>query len=205
MRFSLIAALAENGVIGTNLPGKGTMGLPWHLPVDLKRFRKYTWGKPLLLGRKTMDTFPGPLPGREHIVLTRSHSYTPPVGVHVVHSCAEARRLAEGILARMGGDEVMVIGGGEIYQLFLPEVQRLYLTLVHGTFVGDAYFPSELPAGTYWRVIHHEKCPADQRNRHGHSFYILERIHTVEDGCGETILGGKALVEVLQAFVAKMG
>jgi dihydrofolate reductase len=169
MKLSLVAALARNGVIGTET------GLPWRLPADLKRFRKLTWGKPILMGRKTLETLGKPLDGREHIVLTRDPDYRAE-GVHLVHSVEEALRCAEELLSQLGGDEAMVIGGEQVYRVFLPHVTRMYLTVVEGDFAGTAHFPDELPAGALWRRAHHEFHPADQRNPHPHHFLIVDRV-----------------------------
>jgi dihydrofolate reductase len=133
-------ARADNGVIGRD----GT--LPWHLPEDLKHFKKSTMGKPLVMGRKTFESFPAPLPGRRHIVITRDADWHAP-GAEVVHS-------AEGAIA-VAGDvpEVAVIGGAEIFALFLPHATRIELTEVHRTVEGDTKMP---PLGTGWHVAHRE-------------------------------------------------
>ncbi|WP_052134308.1 dihydrofolate reductase [Sphingomonas sp. 37zxx] len=118
-------ARADNGVIGRD----GT--LPWRLPADLKRFKAMTMGKPMLMGRKTFDSFPSLLPGRRHIVLTRDTGWAAP-GAEVAHSVEDALALA--------GDapEVAVIGGAEIYALLLPHATRIEVTEVHLTPQGDA-------------------------------------------------------------------
>ena len=118
-------ARADNGVIGRD----GT--LPWHLPADLKRFKAMTLGKPMVMGRRTFDSFPAPLPGRRHIVLTRNHGWQA-TGAEVAHSPAEALRVA-------GGGHVAVIGGAEIFALFTPD--RVELTEVHADYTGDAVVP----------------------------------------------------------------
>ncbi len=112
--ITLIVARAQNGVIGRD--GR----LPWHLPADLKRFKALTIGSVMLMGRKTFDSLPGLLPGRRHIVLTRDRNWQAP-GAEVAHDAREALRLA-------GGDPVSVIGGADIFALFLPLADRIELT-----------------------------------------------------------------------------
>lgn len=132
----LIYARASNGTIGRD--GR----LPWHIPADLKHFKALTLGKPMIMGRKTFDSFPSPLPGRRHIVLTRDRDWSAE-GAEVVHSVEEALALA-------GDGEVAVIGGAEIYALFLPLAQRVELTEVHAEFAGDTHMP---PLGSEWEVV----------------------------------------------------
>ncbi len=119
MHISLIAAKSKNGVIGNNNK------LPWHLPEDLKYFKKMTLGKPVIMGRKTFESMDSkPLPKRENIILTRHADFVAP-GCIIVNSL-------EGALVAAGScEEVMVIGGGEIFALFLPIATRLYLTTVY--------------------------------------------------------------------------
>jgi dihydrofolate reductase len=128
MQISLIVAMAKNRVIGAD------NRLPWHLSADLKRFRKITLGKPVLMGRKTFESIGRPLPGRKNLVLTRTPHFEAP-GCLVVHSIAEAIREA--------GDapELMVIGGASLYAECLPSADTLYLTLIDQTFAGDTFFP----------------------------------------------------------------
>lgn len=121
---------------GKRLIGRDN-GLPWRLPDDMRWFREVTMGKPVIMGRKTYETIPvrfRPLPGRHNIVVTRNPAYQAE-GVTVVHSIEE-------VLAAVGDVDEIIIGGGvELYAAFLPTADRLYLTLVEGTFTGDAYFP----------------------------------------------------------------
>ena len=153
----LIYARAENGVIGRD------NGLPWHIPADLKHFKQLTLGKPMIMGRKTFESFPAPLPGRRHIVLTRDPRWQAP-GAEVAHSVDEALELA-------GGSQVAVIGGAEIYALFLPHAGRIELTEVHGTFEGDVTM-AEL--GPEWRETAREKHPAEN-GRPAFTFVTLVR------------------------------
>jgi len=132
MSISLIAAVAENNVIGK----KG--GIPWHLPEDLKRFKELTMGHPVIMGRKTFEsilTILGkPLPGRTNVVVTRQNDYAVPAEVEKYTSTEEA-------LAAHKGEEVFVIGGGEIYAQTIDRADTLYITHVEKTVEGDAFFP----------------------------------------------------------------
>ena len=164
MIVSAIAAIGKDGVIGRE--GK----LPWHLPDDLKRFRAITWGKPIIMGRKTHESLGRALPGRTNIVLTRSPGYRAE-GCTVVSSPIEALSLA----ASSGAEEAVVIGGSEVFRQFMPLCEKVYLTIVEGEFEGDAFFPVALLDPPEWEVIHEEVCPADARNRFGTSYRILRR------------------------------
>ncbi|AIT80308.1 diacylglycerol kinase [Novosphingobium pentaromativorans US6-1] len=153
----LIYARAANGVIGRD--GQ----LPWRLPADLKRFKAMTMGKPMIMGRKTFESFPSPLPGRRHIVLTRDASWQAP-GAEVAHSVEEA-------LAAAGEGDVAVIGGAEIYALFLDKATRIELTEVHADFEGDTFMP---PAGPSWHEAAREEHPAEGAYP-AHAFVTLLR------------------------------
>jgi len=132
----MVVARADNGVIGRD------GGLPWRLPDDLKRFKALTLGKPMVMGRRTFESLPGLLPGRRHIVLTRNRSWRRD-GAEVAGDVAEAVALAGDV------PELAVIGGAEIYALFMPHAHRIELTEVHRTVDGDTRMP---PLGTGWRV-----------------------------------------------------
>lgn len=132
----LVVARADNGVIGDR--GR----LPWHIPEDLKHFKKCTMGKPMVMGRKTFESLPRLLPGRRHIVMTRGGDWTAE-GAEVVHSVDEAIAQAGDVA------ELSVVGGAEIYRLFLPHAHRIELTEVHRTPDGDTKMP---PLGQGWRV-----------------------------------------------------
>ncbi|HEX7848670.1 MAG TPA: dihydrofolate reductase [Sphingomonas sp.] len=153
--ISFHLARADNGVIGRD--GR----LPWHLPADLKRFKAQTLGRPMIMGRKTFESFPSPLPGRRHIVLTRDREWSAP-GAEVAHSMEEALALA--------GDDVAVIGGAEVFALFLDRADRVELTEVHAAPEGDA----TVPAFTGWRETTREDHPADGE-RPAYSFVTLAR------------------------------
>ena len=136
----LIVARGDNGVIGN----KGT--LPWHIPEDLKHFKKLTMGKPMIMGRKTFESLPGLLPGRRHIVITRDAGWRKE-GAEVAHD-------AEAAIAAAGdATEIAVIGGADIFRMFLPLAKRIELTEVHRSPDGDTKMP---PLGPGWRVAARE-------------------------------------------------
>jgi dihydrofolate reductase len=153
----LIYARAANGTIGND----GT--LPWHLPADLKRFKALTMGKAMIMGRKTFESFPKPLPGRRHIVLTRDGGWQAQ-GAEVVHSVDEAQAIA-------GDGDIAVIGGAEINALFLDRASRVELTEVHADVAGDTVMPA-LDAA--WREIFREEHPAEN-DRPAFAFVTLTR------------------------------
>lgn len=132
--IGVIVAAADNDVIGSN------NALPWHLPADLAHFRRLTMGKPILMGRRTWESIGRPLPGRSNIVISRDRNFRAQ-GAHVVASMAAALDLARDIARIDGSDELMVIGGAEIYALTLPDASTLYLTRVHVSPCGDARLP----------------------------------------------------------------
>jgi dihydrofolate reductase len=167
MKLSLIVAMADNRVIGRNNQ------LPWYLPNDLKYFKRVTMAKPIIMGRKTFDSIGRPLPGRTNIVVTRNSEYQA-VGVKVVHSLAEALAIAESIAVIEGGDEVMVIGGAQLYEEALPHADKLYLTKVHSdTVEGDALFP--VLDWSQWQQISVEHFTAEAPNPYDYSFCLYSR------------------------------
>ncbi|MGJ3265369.1 MAG: dihydrofolate reductase [Salinarimonas sp.] len=162
----LVAAVARNGVIGRENQ------LVWRLRSDLRRFRTLTLGKPLIMGRRTFESIGKPLPGRETVVLTRDRGFAHP-GVSVAQSFDTAMATADTIAARMGADEIVVAGGGEVYALALPYAARLYLTRVEAEPDGDAVFPG-FDAGAF-REVRHEAHPAGPEDEHAFAFIDLER------------------------------
>jgi len=136
MRIALIAAMTKNNVIGNQNK------LPWHFPEELKYFKKITLGKPIIMGRKTFESMGSrPLPNRPNIILTQDKHFLAE-GCTIVHSVEEALKVASNKVAGTGNnEEIMVIGGAKIYQQFLPLASRLYLTIIHEEYTGDAYFP----------------------------------------------------------------
>ncbi len=158
--LSLIWAMDENRLIGRSNQ------LPWRLSADLQWFRQQTMGKPILMGRKTFDSIGKPLPGRLNIIITRQDIEIE--GCSVVHSLAQARASAA------DAQEIMVIGGAEIYSRLLDEADRLYITQIHDTFEGDTWFPAfDL---SDWRESHCETHQPDEKNPYTYSFKILERL-----------------------------
>lgn len=155
----LILARAANGVIGRD------GALPWHIPADLRRFKALTMGTPMIMGRRTFDGFPRPLPGRRHIVLTRALGWRAE-GAEVARSAADALALAGPVEA------VSVIGGAEIFALFLSRADRIELTEVAGNIAGDAVVPPFDPAA--WREQRREDHPALD-GVPAHSFVTLVR------------------------------
>lgn len=140
----LIMARADNGVVGN----KGKM--PWHLPADLRRFKQITMGKPMVMGRKTFDSLPGILEGRRHIVITRDQAWEEE-GAEVAHSLEDAIRIAN-------APHIAVIGGAEIYAMFLPRADRIELTEIALSPEGDARI--DYPAASDWEEIAREDYPA---------------------------------------------
>ena len=162
MKMSIVVAMAANGVIGRDNQ------LPWHLPADLKHFKQTTMGKPILMGRKTWESIGRPLPGRTNIVITRDSSYSA-AGCEVVNSIDAA------IAAAGEQDEVMVIGGAELYRQVLSDTDTIYLTRIHEAFDGDTCFP-EL-RNTEWHQVERVDHEADEKNSHDYSFIRLDRVH----------------------------
>ena len=149
-----VLARARNGVIGRD--GQ----LPWHLPADLKHFKAQTMGKPMIMGRKTFESFPAPLPGRRHIVLTRDPHWAAE-GAEVAHDVDAALALA-------GPGDVAIIGGAEIFALFLPHADRIELTEIDAAPEGDAV----VPGFTGWREVARAAHPAEG-DRPGYAFVSL--------------------------------
>lgn len=155
----IVVAVADNGVIG--LDGK----LPWHLPADLRHFKQVTLGHTLLMGRRTWESFAAPLPGRRSWVLTRDTRYTA-AGVRIFHDFAAA-------CTACVEPELHVIGGARVFAEALPVADRIELTRVHASPVGDTHFPA-FDMGA-WREIWRDEVPADARNAHACTFLRLKR------------------------------
>lgn len=167
MPLSIVVAVAENGVIGRD------NALPWRLRTDLRRFRALTMAKPLIMGRRCHESIGRPLPGRETVVMTRDPAYRAE-GMQLVGSWEEAKRAAAAAAARLGADEVAVVGGAEIYRLALPEAARLHLTLVHARPEGDVMFPAFDRA--LFREAGRVEVPAGPDDDHAATFLDLERV-----------------------------
>lgn len=168
MIMSLIVAMSDNRVIGRN------NAMPWHLPEDLKFFKRVTMGKPVIMGRNTYESIGKPLPGRDNIVITRNPDYQVD-GVHVVGSVQEAIELSGQLTAPDSEAEMMVIGGAQIFELTLPLADRIYLTELHTKIAGDVFFP-QFPR-EQWEEIARENRPATPENPFTYTFLILERIN----------------------------
>lgn len=158
MIISLIAAMDCNRLIGRD------NGLPWHLPDDFKHFKAVTLGKPVIMGRKTFESIGKPLPGRQNIVVSRSGFQAQ--GVESVSSIEQALTVAG------NAEEVMIIGGANLYQQMIARADRLYLTQVDGQFEGDAWFPQF--NSDDWSVVSSEKHHADEKNNF--NFTITEYV-----------------------------
>ncbi len=159
--ISLVVAIAENGVIGRD------NGLPWRLPADLQHFKRTTMGKPILMGRKTFESIGRPLPGRRNIVVSRNEQYRAE-GCETVSSIDAALELAA------NEREIMIIGGASFYEQLLERADRLYVTRIHASVEGDAYFPQV--DWSRWREIERSDHQPDERNEHAYSFVIYARV-----------------------------
>ena len=157
--LSIIVAASENNVIGRE------GALPWRLSEDLRRFKAITMGKPIVMGRKTWESIGRPLPGRQNIVITRQSDFA-------AEGCTVVSSIDQAIAAAGAADEIMIIGGSEIYALFLPRAQRVYLTRVHTVIEGDASFPRLDDA---WVLTGDEAHAADEQNEFDVSFRTYER------------------------------
>jgi len=153
--------MADDRVIGIN------NSLPWKLPADMQWFRRHTLGKPIVMGRKTFESFGGrTLPDRINIVITRDQDYQA-AGIVVVHDIEQALAAAGDV------EEVMIIGGASFYEQMLDRADRFYITHVHGQFEGDAWFPSY--EGYDWNQVSLEEHPVDEKNDYACSFIIIEK------------------------------
>lgn len=156
----MIAAAAENNALGKD------NDLVWHLPDDFKRFKKLTTGHHIIMGRKTFESFPQPLPNRTHIVISRKKDYHPK-GAVVVNSLEKALELAK------EDTQAFIIGGGEIYKLALPKAEKIELTRVHGEFEADTFFP-ELNEEN-WKLTAKKHHPADEKHKFAFTYLTYER------------------------------
>ena len=163
-RFAAIVAVDHQWGIGDG------EDLPWRLPLDLKRFKSLSMGKPLIMGRRTHESIGRALPGRRNIVLSRDASYEPAPGCELATSFEEARALVE-----RGGDvsEAIIAGGAGIYEAFMPHTQRVYLTVVHASLDQPVRLYPLAEEG--WEVLEREHPPSDERHDHPFTFLTLER------------------------------
>jgi dihydrofolate reductase len=159
--LTIIAAAAENNALGKDNQ------LLWHLPEDFKRFKALTSGHYIIMGRKTFESFPKPLPNRTHIIITRQLDYPAPEGCIVVPSLEKAIGLCP------KNEEAFVIGGGEIYQQALDEVDKIDVTRVHTTLDADTFFPTIDP--TTWEMVFEEFHPKDEKHAFDFTFLTYVR------------------------------
>lgn len=167
MRVKLVAAVAENGVIGRD------GGLPWRLSSDLKRFKAETMGKPVIMGRKTWESVGKPLPGRVNIVVTRDRTYRAE-GAEVAPTLADALTLAR-VRGRCmaGADEICIIGGGDIYAQAMPLADALSITHVLAAIDGDTVFPPI--DAQLWRAVSSTDVPVGEKDSHPTRHVLYER------------------------------
>lgn len=159
MEIAIIVAMTPQGLIGKDNQ------IPWHLPADLQRFKKITMGYPIIMGRKTFESLPGLLPGRQHIVLTRNLNYSAE-GCIVVTNWSQIKMLVE--------DRAFVIGGADIYSYALPIAKYLYITIVHAELGGDTYFPDWNKEE--WQEVECEFREKDEKNKFDMENIIYQRI-----------------------------
>jgi dihydrofolate reductase len=165
MTISLVAAVARNGVIGNG------NRLSWKLSTDMKRFRALTWGKPLIMGRKTYQSIGKPLPGRDTIIVTRNRDYAAE-GTHIAADIEAALALAK-TLPTGGQGDIVIAGGGEIYAQTIERADQLFITEVDLAPPGDAHFPPIDPA--LWREVKRERPPRGERDEADFVFVDYER------------------------------
>ncbi|QLF70800.1 dihydrofolate reductase [Peteryoungia desertarenae] len=163
----MVVAVARNGVIGR----EGDM--PWKLSTDLKRFKALTMGKPLLLGRKTFESFGSrPLPGRPHVIISRTASYDLP-GVQTVRDLSSGLELAKRLAADSGADEICIIGGGEIYRQAFDQADLLHVTHVEADIAGDTYFPQIDPS--LFEKVEESAVPAGEKDNYPTRYAVYRR------------------------------
>lgn len=156
--ISLIVATGENRVIGLNNK------MPWHLPADLKYFKKITTGHAVVMGRKTFLSIGRPLPNRTNVILTRDKHFKAE-GCQVIHSIEEVLELSK-------QENLFIIGGAEVYQQFLAHADKVYLTYIHKSFEGDTFFPE---LDDKWKLTSTEKHIPDEKNQYEYEFKIFEK------------------------------
>lgn len=165
MKIAMMVAMAQNGVIGNNNQ------LPWHLPEDLKYFKKTTMGKPVIMGRKTFDSIGKALPGRLNIVVSRNPKLLLPEGVLLAATVEQAVDIAR--IENPDAEEIMIMGGEQIYRQAFPLASKLYLTKVHSDVKGDAYFTGF--DESQWQQTAVQTFQADDKNPYDYSFCVFEK------------------------------
>ncbi|MEM9000287.1 MAG: dihydrofolate reductase [Bacteroidota bacterium] len=158
----IIAAAAENHALGIN------NDLPWHLPDDFKRFKQLTSGHKIIMGRKTLESFPSPLPNREHIAITRDTAYRPKFPCTIVHSIEEA------IALTVNDALSFIIGGGEIYRQAMPHATHIELTRIHGSFKADTFFP-EIDL-KLWMLVREEYHAKDELHQFDFTYLTYKKM-----------------------------
>lgn len=160
-KLIIIAAAGENNALGIN------NDLPWHLPDDFKRFKQLTSGHKIIMGRKTLESFPKPLPNREHIVITRDKDYRPKF------PCTTVNSLEEAIALTKKDTTAFIIGGGEIYKQSMANATHIELTRIHASFQADTFFPDiDLEK---WEIIKEEHHPKDDRHQFDFTYQTFQR------------------------------
>ncbi|WP_336294303.1 dihydrofolate reductase [Bartonella sp. CB169] len=162
----LIAAVAENGVIGR----EGAM--PWRLSTDLRRFKTLTFCNPIIMGRKTWDSLGRPLPGRTNIVITRNRAFTAE-GAIVSHSLSQACSIAKKAASQNGAEAIFIIGGGEIFQQGFSIADKVFLTEVLASIEGDSFFP--VFDKEKWTIVQTQYIPEGDKDSHATRFVVYER------------------------------
>lgn len=168
--LALVVAMANNRAIGKDNQ------LLWHLPEDLQYFKRITMGKPMIMGRKTFESIGRPLPGRLNIVVTRQTDWQH-AGTVVAHSIEEAQRIAQGQAEIDQANEIMLIGGAELYASAIKFSDRIYLTRVDTEIQGDAFFP-EIDEKV-WKETHREEHKASEKNPYNYAFCVLEKSNSL--------------------------
>lgn len=158
--LTIIAAAAENNALGKD------NDLVWHLPDDFKRFKKLTTGHHIIMGRKTFESFPQPLPNRTHVVITRQQDYDN-------ENCIVVHNLKDALAFASKDEQPFIIGGGEIYKQSLSYADKIELTRVYGEFEADTYFP-ELDMND-WELVHEEFHEKDEKHNYAFSYLTYER------------------------------
>ncbi|MGB3337498.1 MAG: dihydrofolate reductase [Devosia sp.] len=166
VKIAMIAGVAENGVIGSD------QTIPWRVPSDMAFFRKTTMGKPIVMGRKQYETVGRPLPGRTNIVVTRRQDYRPE-GVAVVHDIDTALARAREVAEADGVDEIMIIGGGELYAQLIDRADRLYITHIDLSPAGDVRFPPIMPE--QWSVVDLPEVEPSPKDEASYRVKVYER------------------------------
>ncbi|SDO42220.1 type 3 dihydrofolate reductase [Alkalicoccus daliensis] len=159
--ISMIAAMDQNRVIGKD------GGMPWHLPGDLRFFKQTTMGKTVVMGRKTYESIGKPLPGRKNVVLTSNKEFYEE-GIYAVHEPEEIRAMAS------EEEELVIMGGAALYEIFMEDASRLYITHIDASFEGDTYFP--VINNSDWEIVEAVTGQLDEKNVYPHVFQTMERV-----------------------------